>query len=544
MNVTTARHIIAGPPAAKPETTVTGAFFASAASAPDAPALWVDGTLYSYSELAGVARHVAAAIRASDHSDAGCAILAYRSLPTYAGILGTLAAGRAYTPLSPRIPVDRNRRILAALAPRTLLVDAPLARLAREILAGYDTPLNVIMMAGNGAPHTDSIAAPHVLSTVRMDDSPPGDTAVADPAMDAAAYVLFTSGSTGLPKGVVIEHGCVARYVDTICRAYAPEPDARMTQLFDPTFDLSVHDMFVTWAAGACLYCVPEKLLFTPIGFANEHALTHWFSTPTTASMLMRYRQLKPDALPGLQVSLFCGEALARQTAEAWRAAAPNSVIDNLYGPTEATIAITAHRVAAAGPAAPADTVAIGQPFNGQSAALLAEDGSFAAPGEIGELIVSGDQLARGYLNAPDQTAAAFIELGTPPVRWYRTGDLARYDDDDGFVYLGRLDNQIKLRGHRIELGEIEAVLRDASGSALVAAIAWPVEGQEVGGITAFVAGTSATAEDLRTACEERLLAAAVPSTIHIRDTLPVNASGKTDRIALRDWCRDNATTG
>jgi non-ribosomal peptide synthetase component F len=223
------------------------------------------------------------------------------------------------------------------------------------------------------------------------------------------AYLLFASGSTGTPKGVLISHQNVVAYLRTVLSRYRPRPDDLFTQLFDFSFDLSVHDMFVCWNSGACLYCPPAGALMSPGPFVRKHELTFWFSVPSTAATMARLRMLAPGELASLRVSLFCGEALPAGLARMWRQAAPNSIIDNLYGPTEATIAITAYR-------APDDgtfpgkgrVVPIGVPFPGQQAAVIDADGNLVADSEPGELWVGSSQVATGYWHLPEITAERF----------------------------------------------------------------------------------------------------------------------------------------
>ena len=215
----------------------------------------------------------------------------------------------------------------------------------------------------------------------------------------------------------------------------------------------------------------------SPGSFVRKHELTFWFSVPSTVATMARLRMLAPGEFPSLRVSLFCGEALPVGLARMWRQAAPNSIIENLYGPTEATIAITAYRV-------PDDetlaggrgVVPIGLPFPGQRAAVIDAAGNLVRDGEPGELCVGGSQVATGYWRLPEITAERFAApLGvSEESRWYRTGDRVVRDPECGFVFLGRLDRQAKIRGHRVDLQEVETVVREVAGSQSVAALAWP----------------------------------------------------------------------
>jgi acyl-coenzyme A synthetase/AMP-(fatty) acid ligase len=249
---------------------------------------------------------------------------------------------------------------------------------------------------------------------------------------------------------------------------------------------------------------------------------------------MLATRSLAPGSLSGLRYSSFGGEPLPLASVKAWQAAAPNSVVDNLYGPTEATVDCVGQRVEPG--AEPVVTpgrgiLAIGVPHPGTQLEVFGPDRRSVKAGEAGELAIAGKQLTLGYLRLPEVTAARFPVIDGK--RWYLTGDVAMRDDRGIFHHLGRMDHQIKIRGHRVELEDIEAHLRAASGSDRVAAIAWPVEDGVALDIAAFVAGCDLPPERIRKALRRRLPAYMVPATIHVVSELPLNASGKLDRKAL-----------
>src|SRR5439155_5413193 len=199
----------------------------------------------------------------------------------------------------------------------------------------------------------------------------------------------------------------------------------RCSQTFDVTFDLSVHDMFVTWEAGACLCCPTRKELIKPGEFISGSRLTTWFSVPSTGVFMKKLGMLKPDMYPGLRLSLFCGEALPTEVARAWSEAAPNSIIENIYGPTELTIACTAYRWNRDSSPAECELgiVPIGEPFDGTEAIVVDENLQEVSVGMPGELLMTGPQVTLGYWQDPERTSKAFV---IPPGRrqiYYRTGD-------------------------------------------------------------------------------------------------------------------------
>jgi amino acid adenylation domain-containing protein len=292
---------------------------------------------------------------------------------------------------------------------------------------------------------------------------------------DAIAYLLFTSGSTGAPKGVMVAHRNVTSFVDCVAdRLEVTERDI-VSQMFDLTFDLSAFDMFVSWERGACVCCPSPKTLINPGQFIRGHGLTVWFSVPSTVSLMKQLGLLKPGGFPSLRLSLFCGEPLPVSYADAWLRAAPNSILENLYGPTELTIACTSYRWHPERSPAESELgiVPIGFPHREMNVLVADECLNEVNPRAEGELLMNGPQMSLGYWRDSERTSSAFV---VPPERkdiFYRTGDRVRRPTGDGpLTHLGRMDSQVKILGHRVELGEVEAVVRQISGRDGVVAIA------------------------------------------------------------------------
>jgi amino acid adenylation domain-containing protein len=501
----------------------------------DHPALVVNGETYRYGDLHARARAVAAAIR--DVDDGGSplgAICAERSLAAYVGILGTLLAGRGYVPLNPSFPPERTRAMLERSGARTAVADDP----GLEALAGVvrdEEALTVIAPDAAGPPSW-AAGSPHRVVCAHELGPATGDAAPAA-GPEAIAYLLFTSGTTGTPKGIGIRQRNVGAYLAAIAERYDLGPGDRCSQNFALTFDLSVHDLFVSWGAGACVCVPPARTAMAPGRFVADQALTSWFSTPSTAAMMLKMRMLRPGTFPSLRWSLFCGEALTVDVADAWRAAAPGALLDNLYGPTEATIACTAYRYDGAngGGDFANGVVPIGRPFGTTRAAVV--DGSMqpVAPGEAGELLLGGGQLAGGYWGDPERTGRAFVSVPAlePDGPWYRTGDLASLGPRDELVYRGRIDDQIKIRGHRVELQEVESVVRAASDASSVVALGWPRTAAGADGIIVFLSGGRAADEAVLGGCRRALPEYMVPREVHRIEAMPLNPSGKVDRRRL-----------
>jgi acyl-coenzyme A synthetase/AMP-(fatty) acid ligase len=299
------------------------------------------------------------------------------------------------------------------------------------------------------------------------------------------------------------------------------------------TFDISVFDLFVAWSVGASLHVVPHTQLMAPASFVRRNECSVIFTVPSVVSGMQRMKMLAAGSLPSLRYSFFAGEPLPVISASAWKQAAPNALVDDLFGPTEATVVCIGQRFEGPENATPnRGVVAIGKPFPGMEAAIVDSELNFLRPGEQGELLLGGPQLSGGYFGAEEQTRSSFPVLRGK--RWYRTGDLAYCDATGTFHHLGRIDNQVKVRGLRVELEEIEGHLREVYRTDAVAAVAWPMEHGSANGIVAFVSGQNGREDsEYMEQIKKRLPSYMVPSAIHRVDSLPMNANGKVNRKQL-----------
>jgi amino acid adenylation domain-containing protein len=496
--------------------------------------LRIDGVDYSYESLDRLSRSIASALQGPV-----VAMLPGRSLETYASVVAIERSGRTFVPLNPDLPDARLARQIALAAPTSLVVDRAAIGKARLLLKNVSLPLTVVLFRPEAADEVDPHFAPHQVRWVEGDDVGDDDGGL----IDAPLYQIFTSGTTGKTKKISIPRRSVAAYLQGIAEHFDFRPEDRFSRFFNFSFDLSFHDLFVTWTRGGRL-CIPSQAeMLDPVAFARKNALSVWFSVPSLAGLAMMARKLQPDSLPQLRHALFCGEALSWQVLKAFRQAAPNAVLSNLYGPSEATIAITLHQIKPDEDVATGDdnaSVPIGQPFAGQEALVVDEAFRPAPEGEIGELLLAGSQLAPGYDGNPTETARRFLNMsfaGRASKRWYRTGDLARRTKD-GLAFVGRNDTQIKWRGHRIELGEIEAVLGEIVGTPLVAVIAWPPSAEgPIERLIAYVGALPEPAAAIKAKLRERLPAYMIPAEIVAIDqpSAVLNANGKIDRKKLVD---------
>lgn len=486
----------------------------------DLPALWLNERTISYAGLYADAAKLGTLILETTKPGEPVGVLAQRSYPAYVGVLAALLSGRPYVPINMKFPFERQVDIASIARCRLLIWDEQSKQRCTELL-------QVLGPAVREA----SATLPD-----RADISPNFHDARFADTGSGIAYIMFTSGTTGAPKGVAVRRENLSAYLAAIAEIAPIEPGTRCTQNFDLSFDLSVHDIFQTWASGGCLYVMGNEEALDPVGFAKRHALQAWFSVPSVVAMARRLRRLQPGALPDMRLSLFCGEPLPASIAADWAQTAPNARILNLYGPTEATIAITAEEYdRSAAPDSRPATIPLGKPFRNSAAVVVGSDGQ---PAPLGELWLGGLQISNGYINNEKENQAKFVNRTLPGYafdRWYRTGDLVQRDDRHGLVFQGRMDDQAKIQGYRVELLEIEEVLRRVSGTTEAAAVLWPVsESGAAEGVVGFVCGATSAERDIIAGCRTHLPSYAVPRKIIAVDALPLNANGKVDRNALR----------
>jgi amino acid adenylation domain-containing protein len=500
--------------------------------------LKASGVALSYEQIWSRALKLASIIIAESTDAPLIGVLANRDQSAYLAILAVLAAGKGYVPLNPALPDTRLNRIVRQARLDTILI-GPGHGARATTLSKTCTEVRTLISLQEGEIELEGPERP-IIQARDIAAAPPRQSR---PASELApAYLLFTSGSTGEPKGVAITNANVCAYLDSVCPIYGYGSEDCHSQTFELTFDLSVHDMMCAWTTGGSLAPIVGADLVSPARIVRREQITCWFSVPALGFILQRTRALKPGLLRSLRVSLFCGEPLPESLAEEWQRAAPDSVVENLYGPTEATIAFTRHRWNSS--VSPRQCryglVPIGTEFAGLRTAI-ANDHDLSLCGEAkGELWLSGPQITSGYLDSPEETADKFCEhVSILGVRWYRTGDIVERGTDGVLHFVGRLDDQIKFRGHRINLLEVEAALRDAAGTPLVVALADPSQSHEVLGITGVVQGDPIQREAILQSLMAQLPDYMIPHRLVFVRQLPRNLVGKIDKIAVRSVLDD-----
>lgn len=490
--------------AANANETLISLWQAAVRAQPDAIALVGQERTLTYQEANDAADAMARRLAKDFEVQRGdrVALLVEASEAMVVALLGVMKAGAAYVPIDVANPPERVRALLREAGARVLIVDA--------------------------APEWSEPGVQAVTLRSLSEPVAAGYPEVPAPTPDMLAYVIFTSGSTGKPKGVMLEHGAVANSVQWRMRAYPFTRDDATLLMPTYAFDASVLDIFPTLASGARLVVVSaaaKRDLTSQAARIQRERVTNMLLTPSLYSL---YLDEIAGALGGLRWVCVAGEATTLSLVRKHFERLPGTRLFNEYGPTENSVVTTFTELL------PSDTaVTIGRPVAGHRVHIIQPNGEPCGIGVPGELVVSGVGLARGYLNQPALTAAAFT-----PAPWnaqeriYRTGDLARWRPDGTIDFLGRRDGQVKLRGYRIELDEIEEVLRRQPGVTAAAAKLAVIGGEPQ--LVAYLASKDGIDEAaVRTACATTLPVYMVPSVFVSIDALPLNASGKIDRRAL-----------
>jgi D-alanine--poly(phosphoribitol) ligase subunit 1 len=478
----------------------------------------------SYAELACEVRRIASHLRAAGLSRGALVALQNgKSISGYAAMLACLTLGITYTNLDPDIPVERLRRILSVCQPAMILCDT--------------TP----------APAVAAVAEALGIRTVMIEALPDGTVQLADVAPDDAvtgadtAYVMFTSGSTGTPKGVAISHASVLNFIAWTRTTFGITPNDVVAGVNPIYFDNSVFDFYSALFNGACLApmlpteVADARLLVSRI---DETGCTVWFSVPSLLIYLLTMKSLQAASFRAVRTIIFGGEGYPkRELRRLYALYGARARLFNVYGPTECTCMCSAHEVSASDLADGQGLPTLGRIAPNFDYLLL--NGDEPAPtGEAGELCLIGPQVGQGYYNDPERSAPVFTVSPlhrAVPRPMYRSGDIVRKIDGQ-LYFVGRKDNQVKHMGYRIELDEIEAAIARLDHVTQVAVVYKRVH-DGFGHIVAHVAARDGAINEtsLRNDLSAILPAYMTPNRFYITTSLPKNANGKVDRMALKD---------
>jgi amino acid adenylation domain-containing protein len=508
---------------------------------PDAVAVVMGEERLAYGELDQLSNQFAQLLieHGCSAGDRVC-MLADKGLGAIVGMIATLKAGCAYVPVDVSSPAARVRMVLDSADPGLILVSSGAAALADElILSGAVARRIPIGSVENQAVRGEAFATAFSVAdcaTQAGDAAPPG----AGGSGADLAHILFTSGSTGAPKGVMITHRNVIEFITWATAYFETSAEDRNSGHPPLHFDLSTFDIYATFLAGAELHLVPPEASLFPQKLAQlirDSALTQWFAVPSILTYMAKFDVFEPGDFPSLARVIWCGEVLPTTTLMHWMDRLPHATFTNLYGPTETTIASSYYTI----PGVPTDATApipIGIACDGEELLVLDAELRPVAVDDSGDLYIGGTGLSPGYWRDGAKTREAFVaDPRDPNESIYRTGDLARVDAHGLAYFLGRSDSQIKHRGYRIELLEVEvaiSALQEIRECAVVAVESAGFEGTTIG--CAYVAGDpSAVPLALRTRLRDRLPPYMLPTRWLELESLPKNANGKIDRRLLQE---------
>ncbi len=479
-------------------------------------AFCIDGKFYTYKNFSDKVSEIQALLARSECPNKNVGIITYNDIETYASIYAVWLSGFTFVPLNFKNPIDRNSTIISQADIGILLSSKDRGKTAECI---------------------DLNSIEYILSAQPV--SPIGELNVVDHLSADILYILFTSGSTGLPKGVPISFRNVNAFVDAFfSMSFQMDENDRFLQMFDLTFDVSVACTLIPLLLGACVFTVPpDSVKYTYVlNLMRKHNITFATLVPSLLSYLLPF--FDRIMLPDLKYCVLTAEASQQSLVEKWSKCVPNAEIINLYGPTEATIWCTGYKWTQENSKDNTynGLISIGTPFKGLTAVIINGKKEILLKSEKGELCIAGDQITDGYWGNAEKNQMAFFTLlfeGEKKI-FYKTGDLCYYNSSGEIMYCGRLDNQVQVQGFRVELSEIEHIAKEFLHKHNLTAIAF----QNVLGniqIHLFVENYKGNIKEISDYLQTKLPYYMMPTKISVIEKFPINQSNKIDRKKLQD---------
>lgn len=522
----------------------------TAAKYPDNKAVIFKKESITYSELETVSDRlsnflVGSGVRRLDR----VGIYIPRSINSIIGILAILKSGATYVPLDPFCPENRINYIVDKCGIAFLLSSTEMLAQINKAFSGETSLKKILIMNGDQGPQATVNSSVLLLSWPEKDES----TGTKRPEVSATetdpSYILFTSGSTGNPKGVMLTHRNALTFINMACDFFTMNSADVFCNISPLQCDLSMFDIYVAFKAGAALAIVPENIAMFPskvAEFVQNNKITVWNSVPSMLALLANLSNLATFDFSSLRLVLFAGEVFKVKYLRRLMKHIPAAKFYNMYGQTEANS--STYYLVDRAPDEDGSLIPIGQAFPHFEVFALDESGKkISRCGSKGELFVRSASVALGYWGEPEKTSEKFVRNPLDPASneiVYRTGDMVRLDEQGNYVFLGRVDHMIKSRGYRIELGEIETVL--ANDPMVETAVVVPIPDELIGNRIAAVIvpskGRCLKKEDILRNCARRLPKYMLPEILVFSDSLPKTSSGKPDRGKLTEsLCKKEA---
>lgn len=492
----------------------------SAEQYPEHTALADSKRKISYASFLKEAQSVALSLCAVGLFKAPVAVYMDKSAQAVAAFFAVAMSGNFYTVIDTKMPEARIEKILGTFQPKIILTDRANSQKAGTIAQNAGAGVIIYEDAAWTEPDEKQ------LEMLRKAESRIIDTDI--------LYVLFTSGSTGIPKGVIITHRSVIDYTEWVAETFGLDHGTVLGSQAPFYFDNSVLDIYSAVRNGATLHIIPHTYFSFPIRlleYIRDNRINTVFWVPTVLCRVADTGVLDHCDISCLKKVLFAGEVMPAKQLNIWRRRLPEAMFANLYGPTEITVDCAYYIVDRE--IGDSEPVPIGYPCCNTDILLLNEKNELAAPGEKGELCVRGSSLALGYYNNPEKTAAAFVQNPLQNMYReliYRTGDVAHYNERGEIIYDGRVDFQIKHLGHRIELGEIETAVSAIPGVSMNCCM----HKSDTDQIVLFYTG-EADQNQIRKTLKDKLPDYMIPNLCNKLAIMPLNMNGKIDRVKLRE---------